>query len=158
MRTYHLANQPVPSALYTRALRSIAHGPIGRRMHFDATSHRRRFLLLLASPPPNRFVARRYGADLNCSTDLLGVPFTANFNFEPCDPRDPHIHVGFTGADFPFWGFDIGEGRSGSVGIPGLSFGARFLFLPFCRCTRCSMHRLVIRCSLSLSSAFLKTL
>ena len=40
-----------------------------------------------------------------------GVSFDATFNFEPCDPKDPHIHVQFTGASFPLWGFDIGEGQ-----------------------------------------------
>lgn len=51
------------------------------------------------------------------------VGFDASFNIEPCDPKDPHIHVGFTGASFPIWGFDIGEGRTGAVGIPGLNYG-----------------------------------
>eukprot|EP00729_Bicosta_minor_P007757 gene7757-32635_t len=68
-------------------------------------------------------VAHAYGADLNCSTNVLGVSFDATFNFEPCDPKDPHIHVQFTGASFPLWGFDIGEGRTGSIGIPGLNYG-----------------------------------
>ena len=45
-------------------------------------------------PPRARAHAVRCaGADVKCETNILGVGFDATFNFEPCDAKDPHIHV-----------------------------------------------------------------